>query len=72
LTAAYWATRKSATSGRTDVIPDPDRLRSAADAAEIAEVETTERHLLYVACTHSHDRLLVTAVRPGSKMLEDL
>ena len=30
-----------------------------------------ERHLLYVACTHARDHLLVTGVKPGSEFLGD-
>jgi mRNA-degrading endonuclease RelE of RelBE toxin-antitoxin system len=35
------------------------------------EAYETERHLLYVACTRPRDRLLVSAVEPGSEFLED-
>ena len=33
---------------------------------------STERHLLYVACTRARDRLLVTGVEPASEFLDDL
>jgi superfamily I DNA/RNA helicase len=33
---------------------------------------TTERHLLYVACTRARDLLLVTSVNPGSEFFDDL
>jgi len=36
------------------------------------EVYTTERHLLYVACTRARDHLLVTSVDPPSEFLDDL
>ena len=42
------------------------------DQAELDEVYTTERHLLYVACTRVRDHLLVTGVEPASEFLDDL
>jgi predicted transcriptional regulator len=54
-----------------DVIPDPARLSAVGDAADLATVYDTERHLLYVACTRARDRLLVSGVKPGSEFLED-
>lgn len=33
---------------------------------------TTERQLLYVACTRARGMLLVTAAEPGSEFLDDL
>ena len=48
------------------------RIEDIADAADLQEVYNTERHLLYVACTHDRDRLLVTAVEPASEFLDDL
>ena len=33
---------------------------------------TTERHLLYVACTRARDHLLVTSVEPASEFLDDI
>lgn len=55
-----------------EVIPLQERIESIGDEADLQEVYDTERHLLYVACTRARDRLLVTAVRPGSEFLEDL
>lgn len=55
-----------------DVIPDPDRVGSAADAAATEAVYDTERNLLYVACTRARDELLVTGTGAGSEFLEDL
>ena len=55
-----------------DVLPDPDRVAAASDEAELAEVDKTERHLLYVACTRSRDQLLVTGLEPGSEYLADV
>ena len=42
------------------------------DDADLANVYDTERHLLYVACTHAWDRLLITDVDPASEFLDDL
>jgi superfamily I DNA/RNA helicase len=42
------------------------------DPADLEEAYNAERHLLYVACTRARDRLVVTAVRPGSEFLDDL
>lgn len=55
-----------------EVIPLQERVEAVTDEAEIEEVYTTERSLLYVACTRARDRLLVTAVNPPSEFLEDL
>lgn len=55
-----------------DVIPDPQRLASIGDVAEMESVYETERHLLYVACTRARDQLLVSGVTPGSEFLDDL
>ena len=41
-------------------------------AEHVEEVYSTERHLLYVACTRARDRLLVTGVEPASEFLDDL
>ncbi|MEL7729844.1 UvrD-helicase domain-containing protein [Citromicrobium bathyomarinum] len=55
-----------------DVIPDPHRLASIGDVAEMESVYETERHLLYVACTRARDQLLVSGITPGSEFLDDL
>ena len=55
-----------------DVIPDPQRLASIGDVAEMESVYETERHLLYVACTRARDQLLVTGIALGSEFLDDL
>lgn len=55
-----------------DVLPDPARLATIGDAAELEAAYETERHLLYVACTRARDRLFVTGVVPGSEFLDDL
>ena len=55
-----------------DVLPDSERLGAAADESDLDEAYNGERRLLYVACTRARDRLLVTAVAPGSEYLEDM
>lgn len=55
-----------------DVIPDPQRLASIGDVAEMESVYETERHLLYVACTRARDRLHISGVVPGSEFLDDI
>ena len=47
-------------------------MLEATDETELEEVFTTERHLLYVACTRAREKLLVTGVEPVSEFLEDL
>lgn len=54
-----------------DVIPDGERIAAIGDMAEMETVYETERHLLYVACTRPRDRLMVSAVAPGSEFLDD-
>ena len=55
-----------------DVLPLQARIERVSDQAELDEVYTTERHLLYVACTRARDHLLVTGVEPASEFLDDL
>ncbi len=55
-----------------EVLPLQSRIETATDEAELEEVYTTERHLLYVACTRARDHLLVTGVDPASEFLDDL
>ncbi|MGH7584493.1 MAG: 3'-5' exonuclease, partial [Gemmatimonadales bacterium] len=55
-----------------EVLPLQSRIEEVTDDADLEEVYNTERHLLYVACTRARDRLLVTAVKPGSEFLGDL
>ena len=52
-----------------EVIPSQERIETIADNADLEDVYTTERHLLYVACTRARDHLLVTGVEPGSEFL---
>jgi hypothetical protein len=54
------------------ILPDPIRLAAIGDTADLEAAYETERHLLYVACTRARDRLLVSAVEPGSEFIEDL
>ena len=55
-----------------EVIPQQERIESISDESDLEEVYTTERHLLYVACTRARDYLLVTGVKPSSEFLDDL
>lgn len=55
-----------------EIVPSQERIESIGDSADLEDVYTTERHLLYVACTRARDHLLVTGVEPGSEFLEDL
>jgi hypothetical protein len=55
-----------------DILPLESRIAEAADEGELDDIYETERQLLYVACTRARDRLLVTAVAPGSEFLKDL
>lgn len=55
-----------------NVLPNQDRINSAADEGELDEVYETERHLFYVACTRARDRLLVSGVDPVSEFFDDL
>ena len=55
-----------------EALPSQARIERVGDQAELDEVYTTERHLLYVACTRARDHLLVTGVEPASEFLDDL
>jgi superfamily I DNA/RNA helicase len=55
-----------------EIIPLQARIETVADDADLEEVYSTERHLLYVACTRARDHLLVTGVDPPSEFLDDL
>jgi len=55
-----------------EVIPLQGRIEHVADEADLEEVYSTERHLLYVACTRARDRLLVTGVEPASEFVDHL
>jgi len=55
-----------------EIVPLQERIETVTDDADLEEVYTTERHLLYVACTRARDHLLVTSVDPASEFLDDL
>jgi len=55
-----------------DVIPLKERIEAVGDDSDLEEVYTSERNLLYVACTRARDHLFVSAVKPGSEFLDDL
>ena len=55
-----------------EVIPLQSRIETGADDSDLKEVYSTERHLLYAACTRVRDQLLVTGVEPASEFLDDL
>jgi superfamily I DNA/RNA helicase len=55
-----------------EIIPSQERIENVADDADLEEVYDSERHLLYVACTHARDDLLVIGVEPASEFLGDL
>jgi len=48
-----------------EIVPLQERIETVADDADLEEVYSTERHLLYVACTRARDHLLVTGVASG-------
>jgi mRNA-degrading endonuclease RelE of RelBE toxin-antitoxin system len=55
-----------------EVIPLQDRIESVGDESDLEEIYSTERHLLYVACTRARDRLLITSGNRPSEFLDDL
>ena len=55
-----------------EVLPLQSRIENVADEADLEDTYSTERHLLYVACTRARDRLLVIGVEPTSEFLDDL
>ena len=55
-----------------EVLPLQERIETISDEADLEEVYSTERHLLYVACTRARDHLLITGVDPASEFLDDL
>jgi hypothetical protein len=55
-----------------DVVPLRERIEALGDDSDLEEVYTSERNLLYVACTRARDHLLVSGVKPASEFLEDL
>lgn len=55
-----------------EVVPLQERIEKVGDEADLEEVYTTERSLLYVACTRAREQLLVTGVEPASEFLNDM
>lgn len=55
-----------------DVIPSPERIEETSDPSDIEEIYSTERQLLYVACTRAREHLLLTASGRPSEFLSDL
>lgn len=55
-----------------EVLPLQSRIENIADDADLEDTYSTERYLLYVACTRARDQLLVTGVEPASEFLDDL
>ena len=55
-----------------EVIPLQERIESVTDESDLEEIYTTERHLLYVACTRARDQLFVSGVEPASEFLDDI
>ena len=55
-----------------EILPLQSRIEDIADEADLEDTYSTERHLLYVACTRARDHLLVTGVEPASEFLDDL
>ena len=55
-----------------EVLPLQSRIERIADQSDLEDVYSTERHLLYVACTRARDLLLVTGVEPASEFLDDM
>jgi hypothetical protein len=54
------------------VLPLQERIEQVSDESDLEEVYTTERHLLYVACTRAREALFVSGVTPASEFLDDL
>ena len=56
-----------------DVLPLAERMDSVMnDEQAMKEVQDTERHLLYVACTRARDELVITSAGTASDYLDDL
>jgi hypothetical protein len=55
-----------------NLVPLEERVATAGSPVDHESLYATERHLLYVACTRARDRLLLTAVHPGSEFLDDM
>ena len=55
-----------------ELIPLQERIEIVTDDSDLKDVYSTERRLLYVACTRARDHLLVTGMDPVSESLEDM
>lgn len=56
-----------------DVLPLSERIDAVmGDEQAMKEVDDTERHLLYVACTRARDELVITSAGMASDYLDDL
>lgn len=54
------------------ILPLEERLQDISDSSDLEEVYTTERQLLYVACTRARDTLLITSGGEASEFVRDL
>jgi superfamily I DNA/RNA helicase/mRNA-degrading endonuclease RelE of RelBE toxin-antitoxin system len=55
-----------------DVLPSTERISSITDESDLQEVQETERHLFYVACTRARDALFISSGGRHSEFLDDL
>lgn len=55
-----------------EVLPLQPRIDTVTDQNMLEDILSTERHLLYVACTRARDHLMVSCIDPPSEFLEDL
>lgn len=55
-----------------EVVPLQERIEAVSDQADLEDVYSTERHLLYVACTRARDHLLITSTQPASEFVGDM
>ncbi|MBX3648985.1 MAG: DEAD/DEAH box helicase [Rhodocyclaceae bacterium] len=55
-----------------DIVPLQERIENVADEVDLDDVYATERQLFYVACTRARDKLMISAVGPGSEFIADL
>lgn len=55
-----------------NILPLQDRISAATDDSDLTEIQETERHLFYVACTRARDSLLVSSGGRQSEYIDDL
>jgi superfamily I DNA/RNA helicase len=48
------------------------RINAVVEGCDLDDLLETECHLLYVVCTRARDRLMVSAVTPGSEFIAEL